>query len=489
MKINRYLVLLISFVCLLANAKTSEQKSKEAVLKQYFDSCYQANICNGSFLIYENDGVTFSASYGINGDATKSRLSQQHQFDIGSIAKQFTAVAVLHLRDKKELKLSDPVHRYLPKFPYKTITIRHLLTHQSGIPDALKLLEKKFRAGEIKSAVTHHDAFNIIVEKAPKLHFNPGAQMAYSNTGYMVLAELIARVTQSSFHKFMHQSIFKPANMNDTLVLHPSNKDELLNRAYGFRRQFDGQLRPYDQIPRLYVSGAGGIYSTIEDLLKWQKALLNHKVITKASWKEATSPVPLSDGSKKQYGYGLSLRTAPTGEKLTAHGGHWRGFKSLLAYFPESSRIIIGLTNNGIDDELPRIAFDAIDILGGDTSISFKPVLSDKIYKLITDKKFADFKQLMVKTKDELSQTFSIDENRINALGYFFVRKQEFDNAIKAFELNKALYSKSANVYDSLAEAYLAIGDKERARVNSTQALAINPEFKEAKRRLEKLRK
>jgi CubicO group peptidase (beta-lactamase class C family) len=346
----------------------TENTSEESIvqnLNSYFEKCEEIQICNGTVFVVENGKTIFNKTMGISGVTPEKKLSNDHQFDIGSITKQFAAAAIMRLNDKGLLSFDDDLRSHLPDLPYEGITLRHLLNHTSGLPEAFGYYTQLYRSGQVNDNITNDHLLSVLVKERIPMVSKPGEKWSYNNTGYALLASVVEKVSSQSFAEFLEDEFFTPLNMQDTVLRQPATEAEIKDRAYGFKLAEDGNLRPYDQIPFFYIAGSGGIYSTSADLHLWERALSAGHLVSDKSWNEAIKPAKLLDGSEYPYGFGWSLKPSEMGEARIAHGGHWRGFRAALEMFPSKDRSIIMLTNNGADDSVDQAIDDIEAMLDG----------------------------------------------------------------------------------------------------------------------------
>lgn len=455
----------------------------------YLEQCRLAEVCNGTYLVARKGKPIHRAVIGDAGDPDRTPLTMDSQFDIGSISKQFTAVAVLRLARQNRLALADPVARHLPAFPYPDITVAHLLSHTSGMPDVLNHYSALLRSGQATAPLDGSDIVTVLAEGNRPAVFAPGAKYAYNNSGYLVLAALVEARTGETFADHLQRTLFKPLGMKHTLVRTPANEAQIARRAFGFQPLPDGTRRAYDQTPMFYVRGAGGIYSTVDDLLRWQNALTGGRILNPREWRMATTAVPLSDGTLAPYGYGFALRTTPEGLAKVGHNGHFRGFKSELAYFPAREITVIQLTNNAQDDRMDANARALFQLSQGMTPPPVRPTIGKALYQRVTAGSEADTRQWFADQLSATSPAFELDEDELNRLGYSLLKAADKRPAVLVFELTVQAFPKSANAHDSLSEALEAAGDRAAALASSRAALALEPESASLQKRVDALSK
>ncbi|MFC1562104.1 serine hydrolase domain-containing protein [candidate division KSB1 bacterium] len=251
---------------------------------------------------------------------------------LGSVSKQFTAMGIMMLQEQEKLQYDDTIQKYFPDTPeeWGTITVWNLLTHTSGLIDAFRIT-----SGD---DVINADVFTKLVERKT-LEFEPGEKYSYSNSGYIMLALIIEKVAGQPFHLFMKEQIFDPLGMNGSLVYDRSTP-EFPNRARGYDR-IEGAYELLDY--NIFTQGAGGFYSTVEDLVKWDQCLYTEKLVSFETLQEAYTPqVQIDENSS--YGFGWRLSDYKN-MKQYAHSGSLRGFKTYISRIPEGEFTIIILTN------------------------------------------------------------------------------------------------------------------------------------------------
>lgn len=349
--ILKFITLHITILLVITNVSYGQDKAKQ--IDNLLNSLFSAKKINGNFLIAEKGKVIYKKSFGIANEETKQPLNENSIFEIASVSKQFTAMAIMMLNEKGKLNLDDTLSKFIPELAfYKGITIRHLLNHTSGLPDYMELFEKIFDQSKI---ATNNDIITIFAKRQPKEIFAPNSKHEYCNTGYALLASIIERVSGESYDKFLQNSIFKPLKMNNTFVykrrLAPKKVD---NYAYGY--VFSDSLKKY-ALPDNFketeyvilldgVVGDGGINSTVNDLLKWDRALYTNKLLSNKAMNEMFSTTILNDATQIKYGYGWQLENHDEFGKIVYHGGGWPGYATFFARHITDDKTIIILQNH-----------------------------------------------------------------------------------------------------------------------------------------------
>jgi CubicO group peptidase (beta-lactamase class C family) len=302
----------------------------------------------GSVLVALDKEVVFSKSYGSANLEWNTPNTSATKFRLGSITKQFTAAAILLLEERGKLSIQDPVKKYLPDYPaaWDRIKIFHVLTHTSGIPSITDSPEySKLEPFPLTPAQ------NLEKIRDKPLEFAPGERYKYSNSGYILLGFIIEKASGQTYQDFIQKNIFTPLNMNDSG--YDSNFDIIPHRASGYSPGAHGPQNAgfiHMSIP----FSAGALYSTTEDLLKWEQGLLCGKLLSADSLEKMTTPF------KGNYGFGLQIETVE-GKKRISHGGAIEGFNTYLAYYPEDKLTVAVLAN--LNGSAPQLIGDKLAAL------------------------------------------------------------------------------------------------------------------------------
>ena len=280
--------------------------------------------------------VAEARGYGLANVEHQVPVKAETIFQSGSVGKQFTAAAVMLLVEDGKLALSDSIGKFFPGAPpaWAGITVRHLLTHTSGIPDYTT------DALDYRRDYTEDELAKLAY--GLKLEFSPGARWSYSNTGYVLLGILVGRVCGRFYGDLLAERVFAPLGMKTARVI--SEEDIVPNRAAGYRL-VDGALKNQEWVaPKLNTTADGSLYLSVLDLVAWDRGLRAGAVLKPASWDEVYTPVRLSSGKTFPYGFGWDLEER-AGEKVRRHGGAWQGFKSEIARFVGSDLTVVVLAN------------------------------------------------------------------------------------------------------------------------------------------------
>jgi len=315
---NALPVILLAVLVSAASAQAPSDRLKQ-VVQPYAD----AQMFMGSVLVAKNGKIIFSQSYGMADLEWSVPNSATTRFNIASMTKQFTAASILLLEDRGKLKTDDLVRKYLSEAPasWDKITIYHLLTHTSGIRED---------AAEYEPGTPD----KLVFSDKP-LNFQPGEKWEYTNKGYIVLGYLLERISGQTYEEFVHENIFKPLGMNDSGIL--SNVTVIPRRATGYWPGNNGIENADRPDPRMHFS-AGSLYSSSEDLLRWNEGLFGGKALRPASLRKMTTPF------KGDYACGLYVKRV-NGHLMIEHDGNNIGFNSDMAYYPEDRIAVIVLAN------------------------------------------------------------------------------------------------------------------------------------------------
>lgn len=324
-------------------APTPDWEEKSRLVDALFASYGVGQSPGGAVIVIQDGKILHEAGYGLANLAAGTPITPSHIFHLASVGKQFTAWSVLMLRDQGKLNLDDPVGEYLPELAHfgDGVTIRRLLNHTSGMPDAYsgKLIDALME----RSALPTNADLLAVLSDADALRFTPGDKYEYSNTGYDVLGALIERVSGQPYPDFLEEHIFGPLGMENTFSLpSPRQKtDPLFVDSYV---KYQGIIQPYDTYWLDDIVGSGTIYSSVEDLYRYDQSLYTDALIGPFSLAEGFQPAILNDGTELPYGFGWELKTEG-GQRSFAHGGKWLGYQSFYERFPDRQLSIVVLMN------------------------------------------------------------------------------------------------------------------------------------------------
>lgn len=336
------LLLTITALLLAVSCQNRQKASNVDSLETYADSLFQVSvdstqIAGGAIMVFQNDKLLLDKAYGKASLELSVPMPEDGKFEIASVTKQFTAVAILKLVEAHKLSLEDDFTDYLP-FDTKgrKITINNLLNHTSGIPSFTEIpafwdlwIEEHPRDTLVRLVEDH------------EFLFEPNEAMIYNNSAYFFLGLIIENVTGQSYEEFLRQELFEPLDMNNTNYC--SNTEVVHNKVYGYNYTPDGlQQKPY--FNNTWTFAAGSLCSTTEDLLTWMRALHTGKVLSEPMYQLLITPDKLKDGTSVRYAKAL-VNFSNFGHQQIGHSGYINGFTSETRYFPEEDLYIICLVN------------------------------------------------------------------------------------------------------------------------------------------------
>lgn len=308
----------------------------EAVDKLMRD--YDGLVPGASVLVLEDGKTILATSYGLADLENRIAATPSTNYRLASVTKQFTATAIMILAERGLLNYDEPIGRFFPSMPEvaRAVTVRQLLTHTSGLVDYEDLIP------ESETRQVHDADVLKLLEGAQKTYFPSGSGYRYSNSGYALLALIVEKVSGRSFASFLKSEIFQPLGM-DATVAFEEGISSVPNRAFGHSRKNDGWERT-DQSVTSAVLGDGGIYSSIDDLVRWDHALENPTLVRPESLRQSWTPATDTDEPGVRYGFGWRI-SEHDGRRVLWHSGETRGFRNVLVRIPEQRLTVVILTN------------------------------------------------------------------------------------------------------------------------------------------------
>ncbi|HEY8592495.1 MAG TPA: serine hydrolase domain-containing protein [Sphingomicrobium sp.] len=332
-----------------AKAPATLKGDADAILK----AAYPANGPGAAAIITRNGKVVYTGARGFADVEGRRAIGPNTVFQLGSIAKQFTAAVILQLVDEGKVSLDDPLSKYFPDWPQPgaKATVRQLLNHTSGIRDYSKI------PGWIQKNSDRQlgTAELMALTKSLGSRAEPGAQWEYNNGGYAILGAIVEKVTGKSWFEAIDERIAKPLGL--TTLSYASAAKGRLARRYAMRGD---SMQPVEPINMSIAGASGGLVASVADMAKWAEALHGGKVVKAAVYREMTSPAKLNNGSTRPYGFGLHLRKL-MGHRALDHGGAGRGIDTASVYFPEDKLFVAVFANS---DDLPSDASVVMRRLG-----------------------------------------------------------------------------------------------------------------------------
>jgi CubicO group peptidase (beta-lactamase class C family) len=473
--VRRCIWFLASFVILPAQLFAQSREGKiDALLQKYFEY----DQFTGSALVAEEGTIILKKGYGCANLEWGIPNAPDTKFRLGSITKQFTSMLVMQQVEKGSISLDTPVAAYLPDYPKpqgEKVTIRHLLTHTSGIPNYTGIID-------IRTDRKRYTLEQLVGTFSGKpLEFEPGTRWKYSNSGYVLLGAVLEKVTRTPYERLLQSNILHPLGMKNTGYDH--SEEILPKRAAGYERT--GRIVNAPFIDMSVPFSAGALYSTVEDLLLWDRGLYTGGLLSDSLKKVCFTPV------LNNYAFGWVVQKRPIGSSSDSalfvyHGGGINGFNTIIARIPARQQLIVLLNNTGnapLDEIVRSIAGILYDRPYAGPRQSIAHLLGESIGKVGVAKALEKYAGMIAHTGE-----YSLDESEMNILGYQLLQGGKTKEAIEVFKLNVAAFPKSWNVYDSLGEAYMKDGEKDLAIANYEKSLELNGSNSGAVEALKKLK-
>ncbi len=373
-------ILLVHFAAF-RDARGQKRQRTKTVIGAVFDGLVLPDDPGIAVLIRYGGKDSFRESYGVRDLRSKAKIDAHTNFRLASFTKQFTTVAIMLLVHEGKLRYDETLTEIFPDFAAygKTITVRNLLNHVSGLPDYEDLMDAAEKVkGPIWSPEKQIQDAEVLelLKKEKNGKFAPGTSWSYSNSGYVVLGLVIAKVSGKPYGEFLHERIFAPLTMNHTIVFQ-KGRNEVVDRAFGYSKENNG-FKETDQSSTSATLGDGGIYSNLEDLAKWDDALRNHALLDEKEIQLALTPVKLADGSEPRwpkepsddnlhpgkpvsYGFGWFLDPYQ-GRQRMWHTGSTMGFRTVIERFTEGAGLTVIILSNRTDLDPEKLALQVAEI-------------------------------------------------------------------------------------------------------------------------------
>lgn len=295
---------------------------------------------NGVVLVAHRGTVLYNQAFGIEGRRSKDSLTTSSVFELASVSKQFTAVAVLQMYEQGKLDIDTELQHWWPDFPHPGITPRLLLSHRGGLSNYMYDLDALYR--DRNTYIDNQKVLEEIIRHKFQPFFPPDRRYDYSNTGYVLLACLVEEVSGIRFQNYMEKYVFGPAGMKNSFVFDPKSPKKLDKTLMGHSGYFNPITKNY------YLNGVAGdkgVYSTSEDLYRWEQALFYNTLLKPETMALALQAHNPDKKRGANYGFGWRMYDHPAGFQINFHMGWWRGFKSMLIHLPHDESCIIVLSN------------------------------------------------------------------------------------------------------------------------------------------------
>lgn len=471
----RKIFFIISAIVLLIGIVELNAQDKAQKIDEFIQKMVEYNSFTGTALAADNREIIFKKGYSLANREWNIPNDIDTKFRLGSITKQFTAAIILKLREEGKLKLEDKLTdhvKYYRKDTGDKVTIHQLLIHTSGIPSYTSIPdffpEVSRKEFTVEDFVKEYCSGNF--------EFEPGSQWRYNNSGYYLLGAIIEEITGMTYAEALNHYILDPLGMKDSGF--DKSAEILPKRAAGYENMFVEYINtPYLNMELPYA--AGSMYSTVEDLYKWDQALYQPGFLTQESLDLFFTPYVEAMGGHYGYGWGITEKDINGDgevEKIISHGGGINGFNTLIKRVPGKGQLIVLLNNTGgapldfmanqifniINDQEPEIPKKGIGLA------MFEKYQDDGI-----DEAINWYNQLK---ENEMLKAFYTDRSEMNSLGYYLMNnKNDVKAAEKIFELNMTEYPDWFNAYDSYAEVLMKTGNNEKAIEYYKKSVDMNP--------------
>lgn len=351
------------------SAQTARNDARPARVDSIMSSFVSETGPGAAIAVIQNGNVVYQRGYGLANIDAKLPISTTTTFDLASVSKQFTAMAIMMLAERGAIGYDDPLTKFFPAFPpyASKITVRHLLNHTSGLPDYMSVFRQ--RPAGISPEPTGREAITMLSQIAEP-RFTPGDKWEYSNSGYVVLAQIVEKAAGMSFPEFMKRNVFGPLDMRATLVS-DQIKAPAVNRAISYAQSGNGYTNAdYSPLNRIY--GDGNVNTSVEDMFKWDQALYTDRLVKQRTLEDAFTPAKLNDGSATDYGFGWTIANT-NGLRVVSHGGAWVGFRTNIMRIP-SERFSVVVLSNAADFNPGGAAKRIANVYLGD-KVAVKPMV------------------------------------------------------------------------------------------------------------------
>jgi len=495
---------LLFIVCAYCSGVSAQNTAK--VINSYLDGIGKARQLNGNILLVENGRVITNRAFGYADFEIQKPNTTDLRFNIASISKLFTSTAILQLRDKGKLSLDDHLDKFFPGFPFKDITIRHLLTHTSGLPDGdlYDAISKKHSG----AVVVNEDILPELMSWKGGLQFKPGDRYQYCNVGYNVLALVIETVSGTSLSAYLDQHIFKPAGMiNAYLSIY--GKNHYTHDSCCVKMHY--QAHPYYDTTYTHADssaifewikfanhiaagpvGGSNIIASTADLLKFDQAFFAGKLLKTSSMDEALTPLTLNNGDhwygrmdtidgegKMTVGLGWDIFEQPGFGKSVGHGGFIFGNATFYLHDLDKKQVIIAFDNTA-GSEYGRIITSVQLLMNGKAPLEIRRHRSMAfVYGNALVKQGADAAASALNVIKSDTAHYYLSEWEFNQLGGNLLYRSEVSDheklAVEAFKINTLLFPDSFNTYDSYGEALRIVGKRQEAIAMYQKSIIMNP--------------
>ena len=448
-------------------------QSKADKIDRLVQVYHDNQLFSGAVLVAEHGKVIYRKGFGYANMEWDIPNTPDTKFRLGSLTKQFTAAIIMQLVERGKLGLDGRITDILTDYPGKTgdkITIHQLLTHTSGLPSYTDIPEY-FKDNYVRKSMKPREIIDLFKDR--ELTFEPGSRWAYSNSGYIVLGAIIEKITGKPYEQVLKENIFDPAGMTDSGYDHPETI--IKKRAAGYDK-VPGGYRNCDFVDMSSPYSAGAVYSTVEDLFKWDQALYTGKLLSEESKRKIFTGYYNASGGLR-YGYGWMTKCVPTGgddsTRIFVHGGGIYGFNTVMVRQTEKNNCIV-LLNNTPGARLGEVTDLISNILYGLPYEMPQRSASAKLYADYTENGIEKAVENCRKSFSAGGKEYDFSEQELTRLGYEFLSDNKLKESLAVLKLTADIHPNSAKAYDSYGEALLATGDTAAAVANYRKSLELD---------------
>lgn len=443
------------FLCLSSLALMAQPEGLTQSIDKLANQCLDYNLFSGTVLVASKGEVVYHKAFGHADKDYQIPNTLETRYNIGSIGKTFTSVAVMQLAQKGLLKLDDPVKKHLSDFPHsEAIQVGHLLSHTSGLNNYMIHPDFQGQKHRLRKVAD----FKPLIYSQPLLEQAPGV-FHYSNSGMVLAGAVVEQVSGMAYADYIRKHIFEPLGMKHTGIIF--REQVVPHRSTGYTIGVDGSVlnNVFDEPP---AAPDGGIYTTTGDMLLFDRALYGTTLLSEASKAQMFSP-HCPEGN---YGYGWELGQVE-GSKLISHGGGAPGVSAQFSRYVDKDLTLIVLSNYSGGARLA-------DLIAATLQGKVPPPISEPVARVIY--RFLEGHPAAELPAYLKSQGLAVRHpGQLNNAGYELMAAGKLKQALAFFKFNVELFPDDSNVYDSLGEAYLANGQKAEALTNYKKALAMDP--------------
>ncbi|MDF9795500.1 CubicO group peptidase (beta-lactamase class C family) [Catalinimonas alkaloidigena] len=477
---NKLIFFLLPLLYLSLCAESQSLDKRDAISK-IFSKYHEFEGFEGAVLVAEKGEVIYKNAFGLANREWNIPNQVDSRFDIASISKQFTAMLVMQLYEEGKIHPDSSISAYYPEYRSdigEQVTIHHLLTHRSGIPNYTSI------PYVWSDSLVNRYSKEQLVQKfcSGDLEFMPGTKYSYNNTGYFLLSVILEKVSGLPFNHLLQEKILIPANMTASGV---DERGQLIDkRAYGYIRE----LETYENARPMHMGnlqGAGNMYATVEDLYLWDRALYTHKLLSKKGIRQMMTPYSDPGDSwippyRNSYGYGMGVASIPIGNnketKLVFHSGHISGYSSFIARFPDDEHLVVMLSNTGnvSTARMNEIAQEVKNVLYGLPYEASKRSLRTSLLKVAREQSVREAILKYYELIESFPYEYNDTEDDLRLVGQDLLASDMRSAAVEFFKLN-AKVNPGWRTYNTLGDVYYYEKKYEDASYFYKKSIQVNP--------------